>query len=270
VSRSQSAASERDAREADHLLRIENVSVRFGGVHALDGVSCEINVGEICGLIGPNGAGKTTLFNCITRLYPVASGAITFSGKRIDSVPAREIVALGIARTFQNLGIYPTMNVLENVLLGAHHSHGGRFFETVARPWTSDAKERQMTERCRAILRVLDLDRFERDRAGNLPYGTLKRVEIARALASKPRLLLLDEPAAGLNYGERIEFGNLITRVRHEFDLTVLLVEHQMGLVMGLCGRLLVLHLGKLLAEGSPADVSTNPAVVTAYLGEAA
>jgi branched-chain amino acid transport system ATP-binding protein len=252
------------------LLRIDGVSVRFGGVRALDGVTCQVNAGEICGLIGPNGAGKTTLFNCVTRLYSVASGSIAFAGARIDNIPARRIIALGIARTFQNLGIYADMTVLENVLLGAHHSHGGRFFRTVARPRASDAAERQMTEWCRSILCELDLDSFAHERAGNLPYGTLKRVEIARALAAKPRLLLLDEPAAGLNHGERIEFGNLITRVRDRFDLTVLLVEHQMGLVMGLCSRLLVLHLGQLLAEGNPAEISANPAVITAYLGAAA
>jgi branched-chain amino acid transport system ATP-binding protein len=252
------------------LLSIENVSVRFGGVRALDGVTCQVNAGEICGLIGPNGAGKTTLFNCITRLYPVGSGAISFAGKRIEAVPARGIISLGIARTFQNLGIYPEMTVMENVALGAHHSHGGRFFQTVARPRTSDAREHEMTAWCRTILTALHLEAFEQARAGSLPYGTLKRVEIARALAARPRLLLLDEPAAGLNHGERIEFGNLVKRIRDEFALTVLLVEHQMGLVMGLCSRLLVLHLGQLLAEGSPAEISANPAVVTAYLGEAA
>jgi branched-chain amino acid transport system ATP-binding protein len=252
------------------LLRIDNASVRFGGVRALDGVTCQINTGEICGLIGPNGAGKTTLFNCITRLYPLADGSMSFAGRQIDTLPARQIISLGIARTFQNLGIYPDMTVMENVALGAHHSHGGRFFQTVTQPWKSDAQERTITTWCRSILHALDLDRFEQDRAGNLPYGTLKRVEIARALAAKPRLLLLDEPAAGLNHVERIEFGNLIKRIRDEFELTVLLVEHQMSLVMGLCGRLLVLHLGQLLAEGSPADISANPAVISAYLGEAA
>jgi branched-chain amino acid transport system ATP-binding protein len=270
VSTNQTLPFPRAQREAEPLLRIDNVSVRFGGVRALDGVTCRVNAGEICGLIGPNGAGKTTLFNCITRFYAVAGGAISFNGKRIDGIPARRIISLGIARTFQNVGIYPDMTVLENVLLGAHHSHGGRFFRTVARPWKSDAHERRMTDLCRSILGALELDSFERERTGNLPYGTLKRVEIARALAARPRLLLLDEPAAGLNHAERIEFVDLIRRIRGEFDLTVLLVEHQMGLVMGLCGRLLVLHLGQLLAEGSPADVSANPAVVTAYLGEAA
>jgi len=266
----QSRTSSRARGDAEPLLRVENVSVRFGGVRALDDVTCQVNAGEICGLIGPNGAGKTTLFNCITRLYPIVAGAISFSGRRIDSVAAREIVSLGIARTFQNVGIYPDMTVLENVTLGAHHSHGGHFFRAVVRPFAADARERAMTEWCRSILRALNLDSVERQRAGNLPYGTLKRVEIARALAAKPRLLLLDEPAAGLNHGERIEFGNLIKRIQDEFELTVLLVEHQMGLVMGLCERLLVLHLGQLLAEGSPRDISANSAVVSAYLGETA
>jgi branched-chain amino acid transport system ATP-binding protein len=256
--------------EREALLRINNLSARFGGVRALDSVTCQINTGEICGLIGPNGAGKTTLFNCITRLYAIADGEISFAGQRIDVLPARQIISLGIARTFQNLGIYPGMTVMENVALGAHHSHGGRFFQTVTRPGKSDAQEREMIAWCRSIMCRVDLDRFEEERAGNLPYGTLKRVEIARALAAKPRLLLLDEPAAGLNHVERIEFSNLVKRLRDEFELTILLVEHQMGLVMGLCGRLLVLNLGQLLAEGSPEEISADPAVITAYLGEAA
>jgi len=256
--------------EGEPLLRVSDVSVRFGGVRALDSVSCQVDAGEICGLIGPNGAGKTTLFNCITRLYPITSGAIALGGERIDAVPARAIVKHGIARTFQNLGIYPDMSVEENIALGAHHSEGGRFFETVLRPRASDAKERRIRAACADILRTLELDRDAHRRAGDLPYGTLKRVEIARALATRPRLLLLDEPAAGLNHQERIAFGELIRRIRDAFALTVLLVEHQMGLVMGLCGRLLVLHLGQLLAAGTPEEIAANPAVIAAYLGEAA
>ena len=251
------------------LLRVEDVSVRFGGVRALDSVSCTVRPGEICGLIGPNGAGKTTLFNCMTRLYPLASGAIYLDEDRIDTLPARAIIKRGIARTFQNLGIYPDMSVIENVALGAHRECG-RFFETVVRPLASNARERAILAACMDILRALDLERVADVRAGNLAYGTLKRVEIARALAARPRLLLLDEPAAGLNHAERVAFGDLIRRIRDEFALTVLLVEHQMGLVMGLCSRLLVLHLGQLLAEGTPREIGANPAVVSAYLGEAA
>jgi branched-chain amino acid transport system ATP-binding protein len=269
MSATHSPASDR-AREAEPLLCIDHVSVRFGGVRALDGVTCHVNAGEICGLIGPNGAGKTTLFNSVTRLYPLADGTISFAGQRIDTLAPRQIIARGIARTFQNLGVYADMTVLENVALGAHHSDGGRYLETLARPWKSDAGERAITEWCRSILRELALDQVAQERAGNLPYGTLKRVEIARALAARPRLLLLDEPAAGLNHGERVEFAALIRRVRELFGLTVLIVEHQMGLVMNLCGRLLVLHLGRLLAEGTPAEISANPSVITAYLGEAA
>jgi branched-chain amino acid transport system ATP-binding protein len=265
--------SGRDARGGDAnapLLRVEGVSVRFGGVRALDAVSCEVFPGEICGLIGPNGAGKTTLFNCITRLYPLAAGAIHYAGQRIDGVPARRVIALGIARTFQNIGLYGGMTVLENVLTGAHCHHGSGFVDTVVRPWKADPEERQQTEFCHSILRELELEAVAHERAANLPFGTLKRVEIARALAARPKLLLLDEPAAGLTYGELVAFGALITKVRRAFDLTVLLVEHNMGLVMDLCGRLIVLHLGRKLAEGAPAEISRDPAVIAAYLGDAA
>jgi branched-chain amino acid transport system ATP-binding protein len=255
--------------ETEPLLRVDSASVRFGGVRALDEVTCDVRAGEICGLIGPNGAGKTTLFNCITRIYPLASGSIAFAGTRIDKVPARSVIALGIARTFQNLGLFAGMTVLENVLLGAHHLYRNGFIASVSQPWTSDAEEARLTEFCRGILCELGLDAFAFQLAGNLPFGTLKRVEIARALASKPRLLLLDEPASGLTYGELVEFSALIVRIRDVFDLTVLLVEHNMGLVMDLCSRLVVLHLGRKLAEGTPAEIRSNPAVIAAYLGEA-
>lgn len=252
------------------VLDVRDASVRFGGVRALDGVTCHVNTGEICGLIGPNGAGKTTLFNCITRLYQLDGGTIAVAGRPIADLPARRIISLGVARTFQNIGIYPEMTVLENTLLGAHHTYGQRFFSAVARPFTASAEERRMTEACRETLRELDLIDVAHERAGNLPYGTLKRVEIARAVTARPRLLLLDEPAAGLNHGEREAFADLIRQIRDRFNLTVLLVEHNMGLVMGLCSRILVLHLGKMLAEGAPSDITSNPDVVNAYLGQAA
>ncbi len=252
------------------LLRVDAVSVRFGGVRALDDLTCEIYPGEICGLIGPNGAGKTTLFNCITRLYPLAGGSIRYAEHRIDHLPARSIISLGIARTFQNLGIYAGMTVLENVLLGTHHRSKSGFLSTVVQPWRADAEERMLIEQCRRILQELGLDQLAYQPAGRLPFGTLKRVEIARALAAQPQLLLLDEPAAGLTYAELSEFGRLIVRIRDAFRLTVLLVEHNMGLVTDLCTRVLVLHLGRKLAEGAPSEIQSNPAVIAAYLGEAA
>jgi len=252
------------------LLDVEDVSVRFGGVRALDGVALKLWSGEICGLIGPNGAGKTTLFNCVTRLRNISGGAITFSGKRIDALPARQIISTGIARTFQNLGIYPAMTVLENVLLGARHLAGGSVFKTLFRPLQTDRQEHEMRDQCRLVLRDLELEAIAHVRADSLPYPTLKRVEIARALAAQPKLLLLDEPAGGLTHGEVAEFGDLVTRLRETHGLTILLVEHHMGLVMNLCSRLVVLHLGRNLAEGNPAEIRENPEVVSAYLGRAA
>ncbi len=251
------------------LLAIESATVQFGGVRALDGVTCEVYPGEICGLIGPNGAGKTTLFNCITRIHGLASGSITYAGKDIDRVPARHIIASGIARTFQNLGLFTGMTVLENVLLGAHHLYRSGFLATIARPGRADAEERRLTEFCYHVLQQLELERFALEYTGSLPFGTLKRVEIARALASRPRLLLLDEPAAGLGHGELADFSTLIARIRDSFDLTVFLVEHNMGLVMDLCSRLIVLHLGRKLAEGNPAQIRSDPRVIAAYLGDA-
>ena len=250
------------------LIEVQDAHVQFGGVRALAGVSCAVYRNEICGLIGPNGAGKTTLFNCITRLYDLTAGSITFTGQRIDRLSADQIIRLGIARTFQNLGLYTGMTVLENVALGAHHRYRTGFVDVIARPWLADAEEKQHLEECRAILDELDLARVAEESAGNLPFGSLKRVEIARALASHPQLLLLDEPAAGLTHSEVARFGRLIERIRKRFEVTVLLVEHNMNLVMELCGRLLVLNFGQLLAEGTFAEIRRDPAVISAYLGE--
>lgn len=252
------------------LLEIEKVSVRFGGVQALTDVNLTVRAGEICGLVGPNGAGKTTLFNCITRMCDVSAGTVQFEGRRIDMLPTRRIIAAGIARTFQNLGVYSRMTVLENVMLGAHHACGQSVMRTWLRPTRSDRSERELADWCRSILVDLGLDRVADAPAGSLPYPTLKRVEIARALAARPRLLLLDEPAGGLTHSEVTEFGELIQRIRRTHNLAVLLVEHHMGLVMNLCSRLVVLHLGRNLAQGTPAEVQSHPAVVAAYLGRPA
>lgn len=250
------------------MLEVTALGISFGGLRAVDELNMRIETGALVGLIGPNGAGKTTVFNMLTGVYRPTDGGIRLDGQNLVGKKPHEICRLGVARTFQNIRLFNNLSVLDNVKTALHNQTTYSLVESLTHFGSYRKKERQMTERALEILKVFQLDTMASYQAANLPYGRQRKLEIARALATEPKLLLLDEPAAGMNPNETGELMKTIELVRRKFGVTILLIEHDMKLVSGICEYLYVLNFGRLLAEGTPQDVLKNPQVITAYLGE--
>jgi branched-chain amino acid transport system ATP-binding protein len=251
------------------LLALDEATIKFGGLTAVNCVTFSIKPGELFGLIGPNGAGKTTCFNLITGVYRPTSGCIKFNDREIQGSPPNLIASLGIARTFQNIRLFKSLSVLENVVVGGYLRHQSSFWSAVNFFPSAIRDTDRLRSEAMDLLRVLNLAHVAEARSADLSYGMQRRLEIARAMATQPKLLLLDEPAAGMNPQEKEELNGMVQRIRDEFGLTVLLIEHDMRFVMSLCERIVVLDAGKEIAQGPPAEIRSNPKVIAAYLGEA-
>lgn len=250
------------------MLQVKNLGISFGGLHAVDSFSITINKGELYGLIGPNGAGKTTVFNLLTGVYKPDMGQIILDGKNITGLSTIEINKAGIARTFQNIRLFRNLSVLDNVKIGLHNEYRYSSLSGILRLPSYFKTEKRMNEKAYEILEVFGLEKDAKLLSANLPYGKQRKLEIARALATNPKLLLLDEPAAGMNPSETEELMETITLIRNKYDMTILLIEHDMKLVAGICEKIFVLNFGTELANGLPQDVLNNPEVIKAYLGE--
>ncbi len=250
------------------MLEVQGLGISFGGLRAVDNFNIKIEKGQLYGLIGPNGAGKTTIFNLLTGVYKPNSGRVTLDGQNITGKSTIEISKAGIARTFQNIRLFPKMSVLDNVKSGLHNNYSYSTMEGIFRLPRYHKVEKEMNEKAMELLKVFDLDGSAEVLSSNLPYGKQRKLEIARALATNPKLLLLDEPAAGMNPNETQELMHTIRFVRDHFDMTILLIEHDMKLVSGICEELTVLNFGQVLCQGKTSDVLNDPQVIKAYLGE--
>jgi branched-chain amino acid transport system ATP-binding protein len=252
----------------NHPLRTSKCTIRFGGLVAVNELDMNVRNGEIYGLIGPNGAGKTTIFNLLTGVYEPTSGELYFQGERIDGLKPYEISRRGISRTFQNIRLFPSMSVLENVMTACHRHAKQNLLDAVLRLPRFERDEREHRQFAMELLEIFDLAKFHDEGGTSLPYGSQRRLEIVRALATRPKLLLLDEPAAGMNPAEQEDLMQLIKQIRDRFGLTILLVEHNMKVVMGVCERIQVVDYGKSIALGVPEEIKNNPKVIEAYLGD--